>query len=219
MRLKLYLFAGVLLLASVIHGEEFNEIDGTTSASGRLVLKGGKAYSTSAEVTWNDRYSNGSEHLLKWGEESLDNNKSLKPFSNYTDITTMITGLKPNTSYNGQFYRVWRGVTYKTDFTFVTVKDGGIVVPVAEQILSPNSGLSVSVKSIKGGALLKFKSNDVENISYSIIDVSGKCLKKSSVIFSSVGNKNLLTQLNPGFYIALIDCEFQNLRVPFTVIR
>jgi hypothetical protein len=98
-----------------------NEIDAVTSASGMFRVIGGEACAASATVIWNDVFSDGTQHLIKYGKTtSYGSVINLKPFTEGADITTTIPNLESNTPYYGQFFRVYEGETYTTDFTFKT---------------------------------------------------------------------------------------------------
>lgn len=118
--LKLFLFIS-LLITTFASAQTFNDIDAVSSASKRLKIIGGKAYTEYAEVIWNDYYSNGDEHTLKWGTTTSYGNKiNLKPFTKKSDVKTKINNLSPDTKYYGQFYRPYKNKSHKTNFTFTT---------------------------------------------------------------------------------------------------
>jgi hypothetical protein len=99
-----------------------NTINAVTSASGKLRLISGQAFSTYAKIVWNDEYDNGTIHQVRWGTLSgtYPTNINLKPFSANTNTTDSIPNLTPATLYYAQFYRTYDGRTYTTNFSFTT---------------------------------------------------------------------------------------------------
>jgi hypothetical protein len=114
-------YLSFLTIQTTMAANPCNAIDAVTSASGMLHIQGGEACANSASIIWNDYYSDGTQHLIKYGKTTgYGSVINLKPFTEGTDITTNIPNLTSNTPYYGQFFRVYEGVTHTTDFTFNT---------------------------------------------------------------------------------------------------
>jgi hypothetical protein len=141
---------------------QFNAIDAVTSASGRLVIKGGKAYATTADIIWNDFYSDGTQQLLKWGPSltALANQKNLLPFTKSTDITTTITGLSAKTKYYFQFYRVYEGVTHLTNDSLTTFSATAVQVPRCYSWAAPQQDLSIDIYTLAGRLVRSLKTGE-----------------------------------------------------------
>ncbi|MBN2037975.1 MAG: hypothetical protein JW768_14635 [Chitinispirillaceae bacterium] len=85
-------FAVVLAALYWLASQDYNQITAVTSASGRFRIIDGKAYATTASITWWDYYNNGTEQTLRYGTspDNLTNEINLQPFARRTDITTTI---------------------------------------------------------------------------------------------------------------------------------
>jgi hypothetical protein len=123
----IFLLCALVALHSIA-SQNYNMISAVTSASGRFRIIEGKAYTTTASITWWDYYNNGNEQALKWGTSADDytNSINLKPFAAQTNITTTITDLVPNTQYYIQFYRLYKGDDYSINETFTTFNNAGL---------------------------------------------------------------------------------------------
>ena len=123
---------------SIIQGQQYNNIDAVTSASKDLSIKGGKAWADSAEITWNDAWSNGSAQILRWGVSATYGSQvNLKPFTDGTDVTTTLKGLLPSTKYYAEFFRSWEGHNVLTDLTFTTASANGVIFPQRQAVIRP----------------------------------------------------------------------------------
>jgi hypothetical protein len=160
-----------------------NDIDAKSSASNRLQLKSGKAYSSYAVITWQDYYSNGTEHTLKWGTtNAFGNQMDLKPFNARTDVTDTIKDLSPDTKYFAQFYRLYRGRVYTTDFQFTTAKSTATApaVSAAGPVVTEQPGAVVALYSTAGKKI-------------AVVPVSGRSLHAVATIAA------------PGLYLARVE--------------
>jgi hypothetical protein len=152
------------LIGIVFYGfaaTDYNDIDAVSSASSLFRIISGKAYKTSAQITWWDYYNNGSQHVLKYGTSSSYGQQiNLKPFTANTNVTTTIPNLQPGTKYYIQFYRFYEGQAHSTNDTFVTF---------SETMIRPQRGQNAIPANELGGKTIDIYLPDGKRIvSYSI---------------------------------------------------
>jgi hypothetical protein len=172
--MKFYRFMTVPVYLSLVTvygamaGTPCNSIDAVTSASQMLEIKGGQACATSASVTWNDQYSDGSQQILKYGTTtSYGKVINLLPFTENTDITTTIPNLTSNTQYFAQFYRVYEGEVSSTNFKFLTSGNNAV------RDNTRNS--SVQLPSIRvGSAVIALDVKEGTAVGISLYSLSGE---------------------------------------------
>ena len=160
-----------------------NDIDAVSSASGRLNIKGGKAYATYAEIIWQDYYSNGDIHELRWGKTAeFGNNMDLKPFTRRTDVTTKIEGLEEDTKYYAEIYREFQreNAYVSTKFEFTTSSSSAVVPAFKKGVSEFSSKTHIVLYSISGKK------------------IAAAAYRNRSVITTFNGN------VAPGLYIARI---------------
>lgn len=161
---------GVLSLGiGLVMAQSFNAVDATTSASGKLKLISGKAYATSADITWSDEYNSGTVHLIKWGKTSSYGNQiNLKPFTKQRSTTTTLSGLEPATAYVAQFYRVHEGRAYTTNFSFATLSATTALTPryavPSSAVMVLNQSHAVEFFTLSGSRISAFSDGDVDNL-------------------------------------------------------
>lgn len=98
-------------------------INGKTSASRKFEIYGGEACETYMKIQWEDDYSNGNQHELRYGTTiSYGSSVNLKPFQRRTPITTTVQNLTPETKYYAQFFRRYGNANKHVEFTFTTQK-------------------------------------------------------------------------------------------------
>jgi hypothetical protein len=175
------------LCAALSLSAQSNPIDAVTSASGKLQILGGQAFTDYAEVQWKDDYNNGSTHLLKYGtSQSYGSEINLFPFARRTTITTTISDLTPGTLYYGQFYRVYEGSARTTNFQFTTYA----VTTVVPRSSSRNDLTITGEQSIR------------------VIGINGRALHSEQLqrfLQSYTGQSTLKSSsLSPGIYNVLI---------------
>jgi hypothetical protein len=135
-----------------------------TSASAKFKIVSGKAYATSAQITWWDYYSNGDQHIFKYGTSTAYGSTiNLRPFAEKTNVTTTIPNLVPNTKYYIQSYRFYEGTPHTTNDTFTTfsgtdikqpVSDAGIAIDLRDKFVEaylPNGVRAASMQIPRGG--------------------------------------------------------------------
>jgi hypothetical protein len=169
-RMRVMSLMGVLSMGiGLVMAQSFNPVDATTSASGKLKLISGKAYATSADITWSDEYNSGTVHLIKWGRTSSYGNQiNLKPFAKQRSISTTLTGLEAETGYVAQFYRVHEGRAYATNFTFTTVGTPSASSPrpgaLSQSAMVFSGSHEVEIFTLSGSRLSSFSDGDVDNL-------------------------------------------------------
>lgn len=159
------LFALISIFYINICAQRFNTIDAVTSASKTFKVVGGKAYATSAQITWWEYYNNATQELLKWGlsAQSLTNQKNLKPFTASNNVTTTITGLTADTKYYGQFYRPYQGINYVVNFSFTTSPGTAINSsdsPKIQSVINPEAAIT-DLYSIAGKLIFSSRTMQV----------------------------------------------------------
>lgn len=204
---KLIFVGGLLVFVCIAQGQEYNDIDGVSSASKRFKINGGKAYSNYAEIVWNDNYSNGSIHVIKYGlTNSYKNSVNLKPFNKKTNITTKIENLLPDTTYYGQFYRKYGSKTIKTNFTFKTAKEATGISTEKSELQKKSDIIVYSIKNADEIQIKYFVSVSGRK-SISLYNTRGVVIKKINVNYHGTGVKTEqlgIKRLSSGVYFIKI---------------
>lgn len=188
----------LFLNTSLTFTQDFNSIDAVSSASQKLQILGGKAYSDRAEITWKDGYTNGEEHTLKWGKTtSFGNNMNLKPFTKNQNVTTIIQNLEAGTLYHGQFYRTYEGTIKKTNFQFQTT-DGTANIDKNINLAHRQNSLTKikSINIIENSIYVSYQISTIGKYSITVYSINGKMITKFFNEHRNTGQHSDLVNIN-----------------------